>query len=43
VTITAADGEAQVWHPDVRFFNIKDTVTGKGTRILCELRLYVCV
>lgn len=23
ITIEAADGQAQVWHPDVRFFNIK--------------------
>ncbi len=22
ITIKAADGDAQVWHPDVRFFNI---------------------
>lgn len=27
ITIEAADGQAQVWHPDVRFFNIK--VCGK--------------
>jgi len=24
VTVTAADGEAPVWHPDVRFFRIRD-------------------
>jgi oligopeptidase A len=29
VTITAADGEAQVWHPDVRYFKIQDTATGE--------------
>ena len=29
VTIEAADGQAQVWHPDVRFFNIKDTASGE--------------
>ena len=25
VTVVAADGEAPVWHPDVRFFNVLDT------------------
>lgn len=29
VTIEAADGQAQVWHEDVRFFNIKDSVSGE--------------
>jgi len=29
VTITAADGQAQVWHPDVKFFNIHDSKTGE--------------
>jgi oligopeptidase A len=29
VTIEAADGQAQVWHPDVRYFNIKDSKTGQ--------------
>jgi oligopeptidase A len=29
VTIEAADGEAQVWHKDVRFFKVKDDKTGE--------------
>ena len=29
VTIEAADGQAQVWHPDARFFNIRDSATGE--------------
>ncbi len=29
VTIEAADGQTQVWNPDVRFFNIKDDSTGE--------------
>lgn len=29
VTIEAADGQTQVWSPEVRFFTIKDDVTGK--------------
>jgi len=28
VVIEAADGEAQVWHPDVRYFRIKEEATG---------------
>lgn len=28
VSISPADGEAEVWNPDVRFFNIKDTSSG---------------
>lgn len=28
ITIEAADGETQVWHPDVRYFVIKDSKTG---------------
>jgi len=28
VTMTAADGEAEVWHEDVRFFKVHDDVTG---------------
>lgn len=28
VKIEAADGEAEIWHPDVRFFNVKDLETG---------------
>ena len=29
VKIEAADGDADVWHPDVRFFHIKEATTGK--------------
>lgn len=29
VDIAAADGEAPVWHPDVRFFKVKDVQTGE--------------
>ncbi|CAN0415429.1 unnamed protein product [Pylaiella littoralis] len=29
VSISPADGEAEVWNPDVRFFNIKDTASGE--------------
>lgn len=29
ITIEAADGQTQVWHPDVQFFNIKDDKTGE--------------
>ena len=29
ITIEAADGQAQVWHPDVRFFNIKVSISSK--------------
>jgi oligopeptidase A len=29
IQIVAADGEAQVWHPDVRYFKIKDISSGK--------------
>jgi oligopeptidase A len=28
IRIAAADGEAPVWHPDVRFFRVNDTRTG---------------
>ncbi|MFM8605137.1 MAG: M3 family metallopeptidase [Cyanobium sp.] len=28
ITIEAADGEAPVWHPDVRFFRVRDRATG---------------
>jgi hypothetical protein len=29
VTIEAADGDAPVWHPDVRFFKVSDATTGE--------------
>lgn len=29
ITIEAANGETQVWNPDVQFFNIKDSQTGE--------------
>lgn len=29
VSVKAADGEAEVWHPDVRFFKLYDNETGK--------------
>lgn len=29
VSVKAADGEAEVWHPDVRFFKLYDNDTGK--------------
>jgi oligopeptidase A len=29
ISVKAADGEAEVWHPDVRFFNLYDNDTGK--------------
>ena len=29
IDVRAADGEAEIWHPDVRFFNIFDGATGK--------------
>ena len=28
ITIESANGEAQVWHPDVQYFKIKDSKTG---------------
>jgi oligopeptidase A len=28
IAIEAADGEAPVWHPDVRFFRVRDTASG---------------
>jgi len=31
VTIEAADGEAPVWHPDVRYFRIREGGNGGGT------------
>ncbi|HYP03819.1 MAG TPA: M3 family metallopeptidase, partial [Cyanobium sp.] len=30
IHIVAADGEAPLWHPDVRFFRINDAVTGEA-------------
>ncbi|MFK8185942.1 MAG: M3 family metallopeptidase [Phormidesmis sp.] len=29
ITISAADGQAPVWHPDVRYFQVADTETAK--------------
>ncbi|CAM9858327.1 unnamed protein product, partial [Chrysoparadoxa australica] len=29
VRVEAADGEAEIWHPDVRYFNLFDVETGK--------------
>lgn len=29
VKIEAADGEVEVWHPDVRFFHVKEAATGE--------------
>jgi len=29
ISVKAADGEAEVWHPDVRFFKLYDNETGK--------------
>lgn len=41
VSITAADGEAEVWNPDVRFFSIKDNISGgeRHTGLLLQLLL----
>ncbi len=30
ITIAAADGEAPVWHPDVRYFQVSDTAEGSA-------------
>jgi oligopeptidase A len=30
ITIEAADGEAPVWHPDVRFFRVRDRASGRA-------------
>ena len=32
VSITAADRETEIWNPDVRFFSIKDKVSGGQPR-----------